>query len=179
MSSFHSGTLSLFPGITNSDPHNFQVMNLLQEMDLQAPLPLAMYQCIISCPFTAVLDGYKFNGSVCSLSRPNLRSHWLMKNNLETFRVRLSQSLRVSSSCVVQSSCVCNIHRLWSDEVSVGQPFGPWRHEWDKLFCDACRKDLGMWHNAAIQKAWNQIPTAFGFEFWADVARSGGFPLLT
>ncbi|KAH0831371.1 hypothetical protein J3R83DRAFT_14034 [Lanmaoa asiatica] len=62
MSSFHSGTFLLFPGITDGDPHNFQVMNLLQEMDLQAPLPLAMYQCVTSCPLTAVIDGYKFNG---------------------------------------------------------------------------------------------------------------------
>lgn len=160
----------LFPGVTGCDPHNFQMMNLLQEMDLYPALPLAMYQCITTCPLPTVIDGYEFNGSTCLLSYVNLRSFIHMKSILESFRVRLAQNLRVSASCVVQSSCVCNIRRLWSDEVTIAQPFGPWRSEWDKLFCDACRSDLNMWRNAAIQKTWNQIPTAFAFESWAAVA---------
>ena len=178
MSSFHSGTLSLFPGITGGDPHNFQVMNLLQEMGLKAPLPLAMYQCVTACPLIAIVDGYKFDGSFCSLSPANLQSWILMKNILENFRIRLAQSLRVSNNCVVQSSCVLHIRRLWADEATVGQPFGPWRHEWDKLFCDSCRGDLNMWRNAAILKAWNQLPTAFGFDSWAEVAKNDVFPSL-
>ena len=152
----HSGRLSLFPDVINGDPHNFLLMNLLQEMDLRAALPLAMYQCVITCPLTAIVDGYEFNGSVCSLSRANLRSWILMKDILENFRTRLTQSLRVSNNCVIQSSCALHIRQLWSDDVTVEQPFGPWRQEWDKLFCDACRSDLKRWRGAAIQRAWDQ-----------------------
>lgn len=177
ISSSHS--LPLFQGITGGDPHNFQVMNLLREMELKTPLPLAMYQCVIACPLTAVVDGYKFGSSVYSLSRANLESWILMKNILDNFRIRLAQSLRVSNNCVVQSSCVLNVRRLWTDEITAGQPFGPWRHEWDKLFCDACRTDLNAWRNAAIQKAWIQIPTALGFDSWAEVAKNDDFPSLT
>lgn len=170
MSATH--TLSLFPGITGGDPHNFLVMNLLEEMDLRAPLPLAMYQCAVACPLTAVIDGYKFNGVVCTLSRANMRAWILVNNILENFRIQLAKSLRVSNSCIVQSSCVLHVRRLWSDDITVGQPFGPWRREWDKLFCEACRTDLNAWRNAAIQKAWNQIPTAFDFDSWAEVVKN-------
>ena len=121
----HSGRLSLFPDVINGDPHNFLLMNLLQEMDLRAALPLAMYQCVITCPLTAIVDGYEFNGSVCSLSRANLRSWILMKDILENFRTRLTQSLRVSNNCVIQSSCALHIRQLWSDDVTSGETQDP------------------------------------------------------
>ena len=170
ISSSQNGTLSLFPRIADGDPHNFQIMNLLREMDLQDSLPFAMCHCTITCPLIAIVNGYKCNDTVYSLSQENLRSFILMKDILENLRTRLAQTLRVSNGCVVQSSCACHVHRLWSDEGTIGQPFGPWRQEWDKLFCDACRSDLSRWRNSAIQNAWNQIPTPFGFEPWGTVA---------
>ena len=178
ISSSHNGKLQLFPKVTDNDPYNFQIMNLLQAMNLQAPLPLAMYLCVVACPLKYVVDGYEFKGITCALSRQNLQSFIHMKNIVEMFRTRLAQNLRVSDSCVVQSSCAPRVHRLWSDDVAVKQPFGPWRPEWDKLFCDACKSDLNTQRNSAIQLSWNQIPMAFGFNSWTEVSRSGDFPCV-
>ena len=176
ISSSHNGKLRLFPKVTDTDPHNFRIMNLLQVMNLQVSLPLTMYQCAVTCPLTYVVDGYEFEGATYTLTHQNLRAFILVKNILETFRTRLAQSLSVSDSCVVQSSCAPRIHRLWTDDATIGQPFGPWRPEWDKLLCDACRSDLSARRSWAIQKAWNQIPTAFGFSSWTEVSKSGDSP---
>ncbi|KAF8452708.1 hypothetical protein L210DRAFT_3639184 [Boletus edulis BED1] len=100
MTSSNTGTFTLFPGITGGDPHNFLVMNLLRKMGLKSPLPLAMYQCIIACPWIHVIDSYGFQGSLCMLSHRNFKSWVLMKKILEQFRIRLAQGLRVSTNCV-------------------------------------------------------------------------------
>lgn len=165
VSVFRDGKLSLFLGITDRDPRNFQIMILLQEMILQASLPLAMYKCALTCPPAVAIDGYEFKDTFYSLSRANLRSYFFMRTKIfETFRIRLAQNLRVSNGCVVQSSCTCHIHRPWTDEATIGQPFSAWRQEWGNLLCDACRSDLNSPRNAVIEKAWNLTPQAFGFD---------------
>lgn len=168
----------LFPGIANSDPHNFQIMNLLQEMNLMAPLPLAMYQCIISCPLTKIVDGYRDKGSFYSLSPANLRSFIRMKDVLENYRMRLAKTLCTSAACT-QLSCTTLIHRLWSEDMTVVRPFDFWRTEWDKLFCESCTVSLKAKREVVMKKAWNQLPTAFGLGSWAEVKKSGDFPSLT
>ncbi|KAF8120026.1 hypothetical protein EV363DRAFT_185555 [Boletus edulis] len=167
----------LFPGICDGDPHNFQVLNLLQEMGMKAPLPLAMYQCFATCPLEIIADGYQFMGSTCSLSSANLRSSIRMKDVLENYRVRLAKTLSRSPNCMVPG-CTHNIHRLWSEEINVVPPFCYWRSQWDNLFCKSCISGLKTRRDAEMDRAWNQIPPAFGFGSWAEVKKSGDFPSL-
>lgn len=103
--------LTLLPRITGGDPYNFQIMNLLQEHGLTAPLPLAMYRCIITCPLTVIVHGYEFNDSVYSLSPANMRYFILMKDLLDQCRVELAQHLRESASCT-RWSCWYDVSRL-------------------------------------------------------------------
>lgn len=159
--------LKQFPGII-SDRYNFQTMNLLQEMDLKAPLPLAMYQCIITCPLTAIVDGYKSNGSVCSLSHANMRPFIRMKDMLEKLRVQLATLLTKPINCT-EWGCRYKIHRLWMEDVIGVPPFDPWNSEWNELFCAGCRRFLEEERQRAMDQTWDQFPTAFGFDSWADV----------
>lgn len=168
----------LFPAITDNDPHNFQIMNLLQEMDLKAPLPMAMYQCIVVCPLTDVVDGYKFNGSFFSLSLANLRSFIRMKDALERSRVRLAKSLYEVRACT-SSECRQKVHQLWSEDITAVAPLDSGANEWKGLFCYSCRETLKENLKTAMDDVWNQLPAAFGFDSWADVAKSGDFPSLT
>lgn len=196
----HAGLLTdrsiLFPGIADGDPHNFQIMNLLQEMNLMAPLPLAMYHCFATCPLKDIVEGYKFNCSVCSLSPANLRSFIYMKNVLEIYRVRLAREFHTSPTCH-RSSCRKNIHRLWSEYSTSLAPFDSWAigtekvflrrsileqmepRKRDKLLCEGCKGTLEGNHRALMNIAWGEIPRAFGFNNWAGVAKSGDFPSLT
>ncbi|KAF8558580.1 hypothetical protein OG21DRAFT_1455124 [Imleria badia] len=166
--------LDLFPAITDSDPYNFQLMNLLQEMGLKAPLPIAMYQCIASSPLTNIVDGYQANDSFHSLSPDNLRSFIRMKDVLENYRVQLAKILCPSSTCLLLN-CKLNIRRLWSEDINVVPPFCLWRAGWDKLFCESCTSSLKAKREAEMNKAWNKMPSAFGFDSWVEVRKSGDF----
>jgi len=174
ISSACCSALDLFPAITDGDPHNFQIMNLLQEIDLNPPLPVAMYQCIITCPLTKMVDGYQFKDSFYSLSVTNLRSFIRMKGVLENQRIRLAKDLCKGSPCG-QLNCTYRIVRLWSEDLNVAPPFDTWKSQWDKSkpFCETCAKSVKAKREAAMQEAWNQLPTAFGFDSWAEMGKSG------
>ena len=172
--SFLTPHVELFPAITGSDPHKFQLMNLLQKMGLKAPLPIAMYQCIITCPLGDIVDGYRAKGSFYALSTANLLSFIRMKDILEKYRLTLAKNLCTSPSC--KSNCVHNIQQLWSEDLNVVPPFDFWRSKWDKVFCGPCVSMLKAKHETEMKKAWNQVPTAFGFDSWAEVKKSGDFP---
>ena len=169
----------LFPAITNCDPYNFRLMNLLQEMGLKAPLPIAMYQCIVSCPLEKIVNGYKNKHLSYSLSADNLRSFIWMKDVLDNYRVQLAKNLCAVSTCTQPSTCRNNICRLWSEDINVVPPFCYWMLEWDELFCESCTLSLKAKREAEMNTAWNKLPTAFGFNSWAEVKKSGDFPTLT
>ena len=146
-------------------------------MDLRAPLPLAIYQCIATCPLTKIVDGYQDKGSFYSLSPANLRSFVRVKDVLESYCMRLAKTLLTSDDCT-QSSCMNFIRRLWLEDMTVVPPFDFWRSEWGELFCQSCTAPLKVKCGVARKKAWNELPAAFGFDSWAEVGKSGDFPSL-
>lgn len=168
----------LFPAITDGDPHNFQIMNLLQEMDLKAPLPITMYQCIVTCPLTKITDGYQFKNSFCSLSATNLRTFIRMKDVLENHRIRLMKTLCKAPTCG-QLNCSYYIFRVCSEDLNVAPPFEIRKSQWEKLLCQSCATYLKGKREAEMQRAWDQLPTAFGLGSWANVRGSGDLPSFT
>jgi len=170
---------NLFPVITDGDPHNFQIMNLLEEMELKAPLPIAMYQCVVTCPWTDIVEGYRVDGTFYALSATNLQSAIRMKEVLKNYRTLLARSLSASTR-KPQKRCKCLKSRLWSeDPLTTVPPFDSWEARWHKAFCDRCEPFLKAKRETAVHWAWDQLPTMFGFDSWAEVKKSGDFPSFT
>lgn len=162
----------LFPGITDADPHNFQIMNLLQEVGLKVPLPLAMYHCMVYSPFKAIVGGYQSNGATYTLSLANLRTYIRMKHLFEHIKVLVPLCTYASASCTL-AICVYN-RRVWIQKAINTPPFCHWSNEWKELpLCEACRNDIQGKRARTISDLWGELPSAFDFKTWEEVKKWG------
>lgn len=164
--------IKLFPGITDADPYNFQIMNLLQEVGFKVPLPLAMYHCMVYFPSTAIVGGYHSNGATYTLSLANLRVYIRMKQVFEHFKVLVSLGTYTSASCT-RPICGGNNRRVWVQKAINAPPFCHWNSEWNELMCEACRNNMQDKRAKAIGDAWDRLPIAFGFKTWEEAKKWG------
>ncbi|KIJ64949.1 hypothetical protein HYDPIDRAFT_111635 [Hydnomerulius pinastri MD-312] len=171
--------------ITGHDPHGFQIINLAHEVGLLSVLPAAIYYFCRSCPLSSILDGYTFEGSLFSLTTPNVRTCAIGREKLLELQSVAFPWLKATASGVRRvrqcSSASCNglvnltIARHWHPEPS-RDPFMTWEAITAEFtgenVCHTCRATWQVEHQAGRDRAWEAFPGLLGLESWSELERN-------
>lgn len=169
-----AGNVVLFPRVIGTDPFNFMVMNLANEVGLLSTTVIAAFYCCVACPALAIADGYDFNGIRCALSASNKRYCFLVQHYLAEVDRQLFQCLSYpASDCIYDSGPQnpCNMGLL-SNLRSIQClrcPFTIWMTNWDNGLCAKCRAELRRKHEEARTRLWKNLPVSLGLGRWENM----------
>lgn len=169
-----AGNVILFPRVSGTDPFNFMVMNLANEVGLLSVAVIAAFYCCVACPALSITDGYEFNGIRCVLSPSNKRYCFLVQRYLAEVEKQLFQCLAYpASDCLYgtssQSPCNSGLLSNLQSILYLRCPFTVWMTTWDDGLCAMCRAELRRKHEEARTRLWKNLPVDMGLGRWENI----------
>ncbi|KAG8216250.1 hypothetical protein J3R82DRAFT_8292 [Butyriboletus roseoflavus] len=166
--------VNLFPRVSGSDPYNFMIMNIANEIGNLPMVAVAVYYCCIACPASFINDGYDFNGTKCTLSFLNQKYCFLGQRHVTEAHKKITRCLaeiiRKEGKCSICPSCVrkvaaalCPMHMWYRG------PFIAWQREWDEAMCKPCKDVVARSYEQSRISLWEDLPGKLGLANWDNL----------
>lgn len=153
--------------ITERDPLDFQLLNIIREVGLLTVLPMALYACAFSTEIEKLLDGYEWNGVHYSLSPVNQRACMIARDRRPELakRVFTSSSHRIfprsDDYCFLENTTCLLCRSRCSATSPSTDPLVAWDPDWNRRFCKACVEDLKLRYHRYRKDAFLYLPWMF------------------
>ncbi|KAI6019149.1 hypothetical protein EDC04DRAFT_2576051 [Pisolithus marmoratus] len=158
-----SGPVRIEGTLTERDPQDFLLLNVVREVGLLTVLPIALYVCACSTKVKKLLDGYEWEGVHYSLSPLNQRACIIGRDQRSELAKRVFANIFskqgnryfIGDKTCAQCPARCCATSLPTD------PFSIWDPDWDRRFCTRCVPPFKARCNKCRDNAFLLLPSMF------------------
>lgn len=154
--------MTLFPRVSGTDPYNFMIMNTANEIGHLSTVAMAVYYCCVACPASFVPNGYKFDGTRCTLSFPNQRYCFIGQRYI-------AEAQRELSVLLANDRDECSTGPILRSLCDSRGPFMAWQESLTDDLCTSCRSDIGRQYKETRTRLWKDFPIRLGLGSWDDL----------